>query len=247
MICNSGIAEVQPGVLRDQLRLIHQKTLGAFDGCLRLIDFVKATQEILYFILKKSTVYLDVFSGEAFNRFLTILDSLGQSLFKDEQIKGKATFFELLKICLSFEKIPFSGTPVHGLQILGLLETRNLKFGNLLILDLNEGILPKTDRGESLVPEGIFPILGLSHYHKKEQIMRYHFRRLVGSAKNVFFFYQTCSRNNESRSRFVEEIIWQDEKRDRKLYDSKNIKRIEFNMGAMSSINNPPRSAVRVQ
>ena len=203
LIRNSGIAQLEPGSLREQLRLMHQKLLYAFEGCVTLIDFVKSTQDILYFILEKSKVCLDIFSSEVFQRFLTILDNLASSLFRDELIKNKTTFFELLKICLSSEKIPFSGMPVRGLQILGLLETRNLKFGNLLILNLNEGVMPKTDKGESLIPEGIFPILGLTHYHTREQIMRYHFRRLVGSAKNVFLFFKTCSRNNESRSRFV--------------------------------------------
>ncbi|MGD9015140.1 MAG: PD-(D/E)XK nuclease family protein, partial [Candidatus Omnitrophota bacterium] len=228
LISKSGIAAIQPKDLRSQLRLVHQKIFSAFDNCTRLIDFVKSTQEVLYFILAKSKAGLDIFSSEVFGRFLDTLDSLGYSLCKDEPIKNKATFFELLKIYLSSENIPFAGTPLRGLQILGLLETRNLKFSNLLILDLNEGILPKTDKGESFIPEGIFPLLGLTHYHKREQIMRYHFRRLIGSAKNASLFFKTCSHNNQSRSRFIEEIIWQEEKSSQRLYDQKKIKRIEF-------------------
>ncbi|MFH1339200.1 MAG: PD-(D/E)XK nuclease family protein [Candidatus Omnitrophota bacterium] len=230
LIRDSGLARVEPAALREQLKNIHQKFLLAFDDCSTLLDFVRATQEILYFVLEKSKVYSDIFSGETFSRFLEILDSLGNSLFKDEPIKDKAAFFELLKMSLSFEKIPFSGTPLRGLQILGLLETRNLKFRNLLVLDLNEGVLPKIDKGESLIPEGVFPILGLPHYHKKEQIMRYHFRRLLGSAENVFLFYAACSRNKESRSRFVEEIIWQEEKKEGRLYRPEKIKRIQFKL-----------------
>ena len=228
VVCNSGLVQIDPASLRNQLKLIHQKCLRTFDYCLTISDFAQATQELLYFILKKSKVSSDVFSGEVFNRFLAVLDSLGQSLFKEEIFKNQGTFFELLKSSLFLEKIPFTGTPVRGLQILGLLETRNLKFKNLLVLDLNEGVLPKTDKGESLIPEGIFPILDLPHYHKKEQIMRYHFCRLLGSAKNVFLFYQACSRNNQSRSRFIEEIIWQQEKKNRKLYTPDKIKHIEF-------------------
>jgi hypothetical protein len=228
LICDSGFTQIEPKALRGQLKLIHRKFLRAFDDCVSLLDFVQATQEILYSILKKSRVFSDIFSGETFNRFLTVLDNLEHSLFKNEAIRDKAVFFELLKVSLFFEKIPFPGTPVRGLQILGLLETRNLSFKNIVILDLNEGVLPKTDKGETLIPEGVNPLLGLNHYHKREQIMRYHFRRLLGSAKNVFLIYQTCSRNKESRSRFVEEIIWQEEKRDRKLYAPEKIKRIEF-------------------
>ncbi|MFH1678421.1 MAG: PD-(D/E)XK nuclease family protein [Candidatus Omnitrophota bacterium] len=228
LISVSFNAQFEPSALRRRLKQIHQKLLNAFDNCSTFFDFAQATGGIIYFVLEKSKVFSDVFSGEVFNRFLTVLDNLGQSLFKDEAIRDKTAFFELLKICLFFEKIPFQGTPVRGLQILGLLETRNLKFKNLIILDLNEGVLPKTDKGESLIPEGIFPVLGLPHYHKKEQIMRYHFRRLIGAAQNVFLIYASCSKNRESRSRFIEEIIWQEEKRNGKLYAPERIKRIEF-------------------
>ncbi len=228
VIHGSQGAQIEPGVLQNHLRLIHKRFLNAFEGCLTVLDFAQATKEILYFILKKSSVVSDVFSGEVFNRFLSILDSLGNSLLKHEAIRDKTTFFELLKINLSLEKIPFSGTPVRGLQILGVLETRNLKFKNLVVLDVNEGVLPRTDKGESLVPEGIFTILGLPHYHKREQIMRYHFRRLLGSAENVFLIYQTCSKDKESRSRFIEEIIWNEEKRSKKLYSLEKIKQVAF-------------------
>jgi len=230
IIRDSSIAQVEPADLRNQLKLIHQQVLRAFDNCFTLFDFVKATKAILYFILNKSKVFSDIFSGEIFNRFLAILDSLEQSFFRTEEIRRRSSFFELLKICLSSENVPFTGTPARALQILGLLETRNLKFDNLFILDLNEGTLPKIDKGESLVPEGIFPVLGLLHYHKKEEIIRYHFRRLIGSAKNVSLFYRTCIKNNESRSRFIEEIIWDEEKKQGRLYDSGKIKHIEFQL-----------------
>lgn len=230
LIQDSGLARVEPAALQEQIKNIHQKILRAFDDCATLLDFVEATRQILYFVLEKSGVYSDIFSGEAFSRFVEILDSLGNSFFKDEPIKNKAAFFELLKMSLSFENIPFSGTPLKGLQILGLLETRNLKFRNLLVLDLNEGALPKIDKGESLIPEGVFPILGLTHYHTREQIMRYHFRRLLLSAENVFLFYAACSRNRESRSRFVEEIIWEEEKKEERLYPAQGIKRIQFRL-----------------
>jgi len=228
VIRNSGFGKQEPRALREQLKFIHQRFLCAFDNCLTFLDFVKAFEAILHSILEKSRVSSDIFSGEAFNQILAILDNLAQSLFKEETIRKKTTFFELLKSILFSQKIPFSGTPVGGLQILGLLETRNLKFSNLVILDLNEGVLPKTDKGESLIPEGVFPVLGLPHYHKREEIIRYHFRRLVFSAKNVYLVYASSSKDRESRSRFVEEIIWQEEKKTRRLYTAEKIKRIDF-------------------
>ena len=228
IIHNAGLTPVEAGVLRGLLRLIHQKFLFGFEDCLKLCDYVSAAQEMLNFILEKSKVQGDIFSGEAFERILGMLEEMGQVLFKDEPFKEKTAFFELFKSSLSYENIPFSGTPLKGLQILGLLETRCLKFNNLLVLDLNEGVLPKIDKGESLIPEGIFPVLGLNHYHKKEEIMRYHFRRLLSAAANAFLFYAVSSRNKEARSRFIEEIIWQEEKKNRCLFSPDKIKRIHF-------------------
>ena len=228
VINNAGITHIGVADLRHHLELLHKIFMRGFDNCSTVHEFVGIIQAMVDFILEKSVVVSDIFSGEAFNRFLAVLDNLGHSLFKDEVIRNKSAVFELLRICLFFEKIPFIGTPVRGLQILGLLETRNLRFNNLIVLDLNEGVLPAGDKGQSLVPEGIFPILGLPHYHKREQIMRYHFRRLFAAAQNVFLIYASCSRNSESRSRFIEDIIWQQEKQEGHLYDPGRISRVEF-------------------
>ncbi|MBU0549635.1 MAG: PD-(D/E)XK nuclease family protein [Candidatus Omnitrophica bacterium] len=230
LINDAGFPQVQVSSLEEQLKIIHRIFVSLFEGCLKLVDFVRATQKMIYFIFEKSRISSDIFAGEACAAFLSLLDKLGASLFKNEELKLKNTFFELLKTYLVFENIPFQGTPLRGLQILGLLETRNLKFKNLIVLDLNEGLLPKANKGESFIPEGVFPILGLPHYHKREEIMRYHFRRLLGSSDNAFLFYQASSLNKESRSRFIEEIIWQEEKKSNKLYDSDKIQRIEFSL-----------------
>ncbi len=227
LIRNSGIVQIEPAGLRDQLRVIHQKFLYAFDNCLTLLDFVQAVEGVVYFVLEKSRVSSDVFAGEAISRILVVLEELRESLLKDEPIK-KAAFFSLFKLRLLFEKIPFTGTPVRGLQILGLLETRNLQFNNVLILDINEGILPRIDKGESLIPEGVLSGLGLPHYHKREEIIRYHFRRLTSSAKKVFLIYEASSGDRESRSRFIEEAIWQQEKASGRLHDPEEIRHIEF-------------------
>ena len=232
LIRNSGIGQVSAQALREHIRLIHKTCLCAFDNCESFLDFARTCQELIYFILEKSRISSDIFGAETVNRFLAVLDELAHSLFKDELIGRQTNFFQLLKSVIFLEKIPFRGTPVGGLQILGLLETRNLKFDNLVILDLNEGVLPGVGRSNSLVPEGIFPMLGIAHYHKKEQIIRYHFRRLLSCAKQAALIYGATSKGKESRSRFIEEVIWQQEKKDGKIYDQKQIKRIEFKVAS---------------
>lgn len=48
------------------------------------------------------------------------------------------------------EKIPFTGEPLKGLQVMGVLETRNLDFKNVVILSLNEGAFPAFGNKEAL-------------------------------------------------------------------------------------------------
>ena len=232
VIQNSNQANIEPKTLRKHLSLIHEKFFRVFDLCQTLKDYASAVESMLYFILQQNSVNSDIFAVEAFGRLLKALESLKYSLFKEHKFRDKTEFFELLKSSIFFEKIPFNTTPLGGLQILGLLETRNLNFKNLIVLDLNEGVLPKIESGDSLIPDGIFPMLGLPHYHRKEEIIRYHFRRLMAAAQNIFLIYQVSSKDRESRSRFIEEIIWQEEKEKRALYDWQKLKYVEFKVAS---------------
>ena len=196
-----------------------------------LKDFVNLVEEMLLFILEKSTVSSYMFSGDTFQRFFQILKELASVVFVDNIEMESISFFELLRFYVYFSNIPFSGIPLKGLQVVGVLETRNLRFKNVIILDAQEGIFPKSSTTDSLVPEGILPCLGLPHYQKKEEIFRYHFFRLVNSANNAFILYRKPAENIGSRSRFVEEIIWMKEKEEKQLWDEKTkIKHPRFNI-----------------
>ncbi|MCX8085257.1 MAG: hypothetical protein N3C60_10085, partial [Calditerrivibrio sp.] len=105
--------------------------------------------------------------------------------------------------------IPFEGSPLKGLQVMGMLESRGLKFDTLFILDVNEGILPNYDKVDPLLPEMVKRYLGLPTYKEKELLMRYNFFRAVYSAKKVFLFYRSGEEKGEkyTRSRYIEQLI----------------------------------------
>ena len=103
--------------------------------------------------------------------------------------------------------IPFTGNAHEGLQIMGLLETRMLDFKNVIILSLNEGVLPKGKDTPSLLLYDIKRHFGLSTHQRKDAIFGYHFFRLLQRAENVFFIYDNESTNAlAERSRFVEQL-----------------------------------------
>lgn len=101
------------------------------------------------------------------------------------------------------------GEKLKELQIMGLLETRNLDFDVIHILSVNEGILPQSKSANSLIPYDIRLHYKLPIYKNKQAVYAYHFYRLLQNAKTVNIYYNTlASRSGESEpSRFIRQII----------------------------------------
>lgn len=128
---------------------------------------------------------------------------------------NKEDMFRIFEQKIDHEFIKFEGSPLKGLQILGLLETRSLNFDNVIILDVNEGILPSLRIHEPLIPREVMISLGLDRLELEEEIQRYQFMRLISSAKNVHLVYQESK--DRERSRFIEELVWEGQKSEGKV------------------------------
>ncbi len=76
-------------------------------------------------------------------------------------------------------KVPFSGEPLKGIQVMGVLETRALEFSNIIFLSLNEGIFPGTSYDNTFIPYNIRRAFGLPTVNEHESIYSYHFFRLL--------------------------------------------------------------------
>ena len=157
-------------------------------------------------MLEKSFVSSHPLNLKVLERIYEIIDELKDAEFK-EQTFPQEDIFKILESKLKEEKVSFKGSPLKGLQILGLLETRALTFDNVIIMDANENILPKISVYEPLIPRQIMEGLGLERLKQEEEIQRYHFMRLVMGAKSAYFVYD--DNPEKERSRFLEEIIWQ--------------------------------------
>lgn len=126
----------------------------------------------------------------------------------------RADLFKIMQERLSQELIAFKGSPLRGLQVLGLIETRSLSFDHVIVLDLNEGVLPNLNVYEPLIPREVMIKLNLDRLELEEEIQAYQFMRLISSAKDVHLIYQ--ERPDKSRSRFLEELIWEKERQEQK-------------------------------
>lgn len=105
----------------------------------------------------------------------------------------QATAGRLLVRMLSMQTMPFHGEPVVGLQVMGLLETRNLDFKNVIMLSVNEGNIPKGKGENSYIPYNLRSAFGLTLSEHRDSIYAYNFYRLLQRARNVTLVYNNSS------------------------------------------------------
>jgi len=115
----------------------------------------------------------------------------------------------IFKNLISSEKVNFRGEPLEGLQIMGMLESRNLDFETVIITSVNEGILPAGKTNNSFIPFDIKREFGLPAYKEKDAVYTYHFYRLLQRAKNIYLIYNTEPDVIEGgeKSRFISQLL----------------------------------------
>ncbi len=114
---------------------------------------------------------------------------------------------QLIQKSLQGISVPLSGDPLKGVQLMGLLESRNLNFDHVVFLGFNEGIIPKTTMGNSFIPDNIRRAHGLPVLENLDAISAYMVYRLLQRAKNIDFVYNSLT--DESNSGEVSRILKQ--------------------------------------
>lgn len=98
-----------------------------------------------------------------------------------------------------------------GLQVMGLLETRNLDFDVVNMLSVNEGVIPKNKNSNSLIPYDVRKYYNLPTYNQQQAVYAYHFYRLLHNAKKINLFYNSLSDSSGlgEPSRFIRQIEYE--------------------------------------
>ena len=135
-------------------------------------------------------------------RFRTLVEEGGLTVSTD-------TFRRLLNKVLAGTSIPFHGEPAIGMQIMGVLETRNLDFRNVILLSLNEGQLPKSGGDSSFIPYNLRKAFGMTTVEHRNAVYAYYFYRLMQRAENITLMYNTSSDglNRGEQSRFMLQFL----------------------------------------
>ena len=178
------------------------------DFCLYLIDRIKETATLYHTEEKEKEIFGQLYREAVFqsytkvNRILGLIEN-GTLNVRMDTLKG------LIGKILSQTGIPFHGEPAVGLQIMGVLETRNLDFKNLILLSLNEGQLPKGGGEASFIPYNLRKAFGMTTIEHKNAVYAYYFYRLIQRAENITLMYNTSSdgMNRGEWSRFMLQLL----------------------------------------
>ena len=136
------------------------------------------------------------------NRFHTLIES------KELNVQA-GTFQRLLTRVMSSSSIPFHGEPAIGMQVMGVLETRNLDFRHLIMLSVNEGQLPKAGGDSSFIPYNLRKAFGMTTIDHKIAVYAYYFYRLMQRTEKVTLVYNTATDgiNRGELSRFMLQFL----------------------------------------
>lgn len=144
--------------------------------------------------------YLQIISKN-FNRLSDIIS-------KYAHFNDLPAFKQLYNQVVGNATAPFIGEPLRGLQVMGVLETRALDFDHIILVNVNEGLLPSGKTINSFIPNDLKRAFGLPLYLEKDAIYAYHFYRLLQRAKDVTITYdsETDSFGKGEKSRFITQL-----------------------------------------
>ena len=151
----------------------------------------------------------DPLTSEALFRAYTLLNRLATLVDSGDLTVDVITLQRLIAQLIQQTTIPFHGEPAVGLQIMGVLETRNLDFDHVLLLSANEGNMPRGVNDSSFIPYSIRKAFGLTTVDNKVAIYSYYFHRLLARARDVTIVYNNATTDGHTgeMSRFMLQLL----------------------------------------
>lgn len=192
----------------DFLSLLFTPRSGIRAICLYIIELLKEVSTLYRQESEQDDIFNQLYRESLFksytmvNRLLNLIEN-GELQIRIDTLK------RLLSRILNATNIPFHGEPAIGMQVMGVLETRNLDFRNLIMLSLNEGQLPKSSGESSFIPYNLRKAFGMTTIEHKNAVYAYYFYRLIQRAETVTLVYNTSSDglNRGEWSRFMLQFL----------------------------------------
>lgn len=162
-----------------------------------IIDILELVKEYTYHPLEK--IYINSLSDN--------LEALRQGLETHKMEMKIDALSKLVEQIARISRIPFEGEPLEGLQVMGLMESRNIDFDHVIILNMNEGHMPKNFKANSFIPYGIRKAYGMMVRDEMDGLQSYLFYRLFHKAKNIYLLYNAIGEDvGGEKSRYLYQL-----------------------------------------
>lgn len=166
----------------------------------KLDYFLEILKMIFLFLEKNEKVENSVIYRESLYRAYLAINNLKEIIITDgpkilgrEDFISANTFHRIVLQYLGEMTIPFEGEPIEGLQVMGILETRVLDFKNVILLSMNDGVMPKISSSGSFIPYNLRRAFELPTIEEQNAMYAYYFYRLLQRAEDVTFVYNSGS------------------------------------------------------
>ncbi len=230
---NAESGEAMDAVLREKTRALADRVRHV---CLTAFKNVATPRQLGDALAGLVGLLLDeAHAGDIWERFLIdaeclfrvaggVIPALRGGDLADEPFPQR-TLFTLVRGLLQAERAAFEAEPLSGLQVMGMLETRLLSFSRIYLLDAVDDLLPGVAPHDPLLPDPLRHLLGLADSRQRDIVAAYNFFRLIMGASEVVLFYRAGIQSTglfddkPLRSRFVEQLLWEVEKRRGKIIE----------------------------
>tara|TARA_A100001011_G_scaffold398262_1_gene502055 strand:- start:5 stop:2734 length:2730 start_codon:yes stop_codon:yes gene_type:complete len=196
---------------KDDPQSIQYCFFGPIDTVADFLQRLLSVCDHFIFFLEQSNETAAALHLAYFQKFKSLFNQLEAMHQKYPFVEDIPLLLLIYRALIKGEKIDFLGEPLEGTQFMGLLETRLLDFDNLVITNLNEGILPAGKKNNSYFPFDLKKKFNLPTFLENDAIYTYHFYRLLQRAKRVYLLYNTQSDgiNSGEMSRFLYQLKYQ--------------------------------------
>ena len=215
-VAKVDVSEVKKRLIKQKKAYLSKEDLAdaEFDKLLFGLNDVSVPSFLEH--LKKVVCFIrNQWAGSSHVLELKFLSLLERMLVRLSDLQGEFGGVDSLKTLQVFwrqltnnQSLDFVGEPIGGLQIMGMLETRNLDFEELIILGVNEGSLPSNAHTPSNFTFDVRRVFGLACQNERDAVTAYHFYRLIQRAKKVYLVYDqdTTSFGGGEVSRYVQQL-----------------------------------------
>ena len=154
-------------------------------------DFLIMARLLIHTLYDTHALDKDRKEKEALACLLRIVDYFQELQKQYHFVDNLNTLLKIYTRIAQRNSVPFYGEPLQGLQILGVLETRNLDFKRVILLSANEGSLPSGKTNNTLIPYDLKVTFGIPTHIEKEAVYAYNFYRLLQRATDIHIIYHT--------------------------------------------------------